>query len=129
MAEAVCRRRLTAWPHFISRPVRVGFIVDEVTLGQVCLRVFRFHPLSIIPPPVRSHTAPIGHQRHAQTPSVCDYEVRNKDKFFCDFFLSLKTKVLSKRRELLTLPPSEKILKARILSNSVEETSNIARKV
>jgi hypothetical protein len=30
--------------------VHAGFMVDNVALGQVFLRVFRFSPVSIIPP-------------------------------------------------------------------------------
>jgi hypothetical protein len=47
MAQAISRRSLTAEARVRAR---VGFVVDKVALGQVSLRVFRFHPVSIIPP-------------------------------------------------------------------------------
>jgi hypothetical protein len=31
-------------------PVRVGFVVDKVALGQVSFRVLRFFPVNFIPP-------------------------------------------------------------------------------
>ena len=40
-------------PHrnaFEPRPVRLGFVVDKVPLGQVLLRVLLFSPVSIVPP-------------------------------------------------------------------------------
>jgi hypothetical protein len=37
-----------AWVRAQVNPV--GFVVDEVALGQVFLRVFRFAPVNIIPP-------------------------------------------------------------------------------
>jgi hypothetical protein len=50
MAQAVSRRLLTvaAWVRAQVNPL--GFVVDEVALGQVFLRVFRFYPVNIIPP-------------------------------------------------------------------------------
>jgi hypothetical protein len=33
-----------------ARLVHVGFVVDEVGLGQVLLRVLRFYPVNIVPP-------------------------------------------------------------------------------
>jgi hypothetical protein len=44
MAQAVSRRPLTAEPRVRDRPVHVGFMVDRVALGQVCLRVLGFPP-------------------------------------------------------------------------------------
>jgi hypothetical protein len=35
---------------FDSGPVRVGFVVDKVALGQFFLRVLQFSPVSFIPP-------------------------------------------------------------------------------
>jgi len=35
----------TRGPGFSSRPGRQGFVVEKVTLGQVCLRVFHFSPI------------------------------------------------------------------------------------
>jgi hypothetical protein len=37
-------------PGFSLGSIHVGFVVDKVALGQVFLRVFRFSPVSIIPP-------------------------------------------------------------------------------
>jgi hypothetical protein len=36
-------------PWFNTRPIPVGFVVDKVALGQVCLRVLLFLPILIIP--------------------------------------------------------------------------------
>jgi hypothetical protein len=44
MAQAVSRRPLTAEPRVRDRSVHVGFMVDRVAVGQVCLRVLRFPP-------------------------------------------------------------------------------------
>jgi hypothetical protein len=46
MAQAVRRRPLTEEAGFDSGSVHVGFVVDEVALGQVFLRVVGF-PLSV----------------------------------------------------------------------------------
>jgi hypothetical protein len=45
MAQAVSRQPLTA-----GARVHVGFMVDKMALGQLCLRVLRFSPVSIILP-------------------------------------------------------------------------------
>ena len=37
-------------------PVQVGFLVDEVALGQMFLQVYRFSPVSIIPPVLHAHS-------------------------------------------------------------------------
>jgi hypothetical protein len=50
MAQAVSRRPLTAAAWVRSQVNPVGFVVDEVALGQDFLRVLRFSPVSIIPP-------------------------------------------------------------------------------
>jgi hypothetical protein len=50
MAQAVRRRPLTAAAWVRARVNPVGFVVDEVALGQVFLRVLRFSPVSIILP-------------------------------------------------------------------------------
>jgi hypothetical protein len=51
MAQAVSRRPLTVEARVLSRvSVRVGFVVDKVSLGQVFLRVLRFSPVNFIPP-------------------------------------------------------------------------------
>jgi hypothetical protein len=47
VAQVVSRRPLTA-EDWVSP--RVIFVVDKATLGQGFLRVFRFSPVSIIPP-------------------------------------------------------------------------------
>ncbi len=37
------------------RTVRVGFVEDEVSLGQVTVRIIRFSPIIIIPPKPNTH--------------------------------------------------------------------------
>ena len=44
--SAAVMRLLLGRPGFVSRPVIVGFVVDEVTLGRILLRVRQF-PLSV----------------------------------------------------------------------------------
>ena len=44
MAQAVSRRHPTAEAGFDPGSVHVGFVVDEVALGQVVPRVLRFSP-------------------------------------------------------------------------------------
>jgi hypothetical protein len=39
-------------PGFASGSIYVGFVVDKVTLAQGFLRILRFSPVSIIPPPL-----------------------------------------------------------------------------
>ena len=42
---------LVPWrPGFDHRPVRVGFVVNKVALGQVSVKVLRFSPVSVILP-------------------------------------------------------------------------------
>jgi hypothetical protein len=36
------------------RPARVGFVMEKVALGQVCLGVLLFSPVIIIPPMART---------------------------------------------------------------------------
>jgi hypothetical protein len=50
MAQAVSSRPLTAAAWVRAQVNPVGFVVDEVALGQVSLRDLRFSPVSIIPP-------------------------------------------------------------------------------
>ena len=38
---------------FDPRPVHVGYLLDKVALGQVCLLVFRVDSVVVIPPKVR----------------------------------------------------------------------------
>jgi len=38
------------------RPVRVGFVLHKVTLGQIFLRVLRFPPVNVIPPMLHDHS-------------------------------------------------------------------------
>jgi hypothetical protein len=45
-------------PGFKPRPIHVGFVVDEVALGQVFLQVLRFPPVSTI------HTHSFRHRRY-----------------------------------------------------------------
>ena len=37
---------LTARPRFTSRPIHVGFVVEEMTLGRASLRAVRFQPVT-----------------------------------------------------------------------------------
>jgi len=37
-------------PWFDPGPVRVRFVVDKVTLGHISLHIFRYSPVSVIPP-------------------------------------------------------------------------------
>jgi hypothetical protein len=50
MAQAVSRWLVTAESRFLTGPVHVGFVVDEVVLGRVSLRAPRLYPVCIIPP-------------------------------------------------------------------------------
>jgi hypothetical protein len=50
MAQAVSRRPLTVAARVRAQINPVGFVVDNVALGQVFLRPLRFSPVSIIPP-------------------------------------------------------------------------------
>jgi hypothetical protein len=55
MAQAVSHRLLTAEDRVRNRSVHIGFVVDNMTLGQVFLRVLRFYLVSIMPPrPLRT---------------------------------------------------------------------------
>jgi hypothetical protein len=48
MAQVVSRRHLTAEARVRARvKIHVGFVVGNVTLGQVLLRVLRFSPVNI----------------------------------------------------------------------------------
>jgi hypothetical protein len=48
MAQVVSRRHLTAEARVRAQvKIHEGFVVDNVTLGQVLLRVLRFSPLNI----------------------------------------------------------------------------------
>jgi hypothetical protein len=42
----------------MSGSVHVGVVMDKVELGQVFLRVFRFSPVSVIPPLLHTHLSP-----------------------------------------------------------------------
>ena len=42
-------------PRYDGMPFYVGFLVDTVALGQVCLQVFWFSPVRIIPPVLHNH--------------------------------------------------------------------------
>jgi hypothetical protein len=50
MAQAVSSRH-----GFHPSSVRVTFVIDQVALGQACLRVLWFCPASIIPQMLRSY--------------------------------------------------------------------------
>jgi hypothetical protein len=58
ISQAVVRRPLTAkaWSGFAPRAVCLGFVVDEVTLGQVSLRDFRLYAVNIILPLIHIHS-------------------------------------------------------------------------
>jgi hypothetical protein len=88
-AEAVSRRLPTRRPGFDPRWGRVGFVVDEVALRQVFLRVLRFSlPIVILPTAPRSSSGAgtIG-QIVAEVPSGLSLtalqETRKKKKFCC----------------------------------------------
>jgi hypothetical protein len=53
--QVVSRRPFTAKSWFSPRPVRVGFMVDKVLLGQVYFRVRRHVLISGIPPVFHNH--------------------------------------------------------------------------
>jgi len=53
-AQAVSRRPLTAKVRVRSQ-LHVVFVVDKVELAQVPLPVFRFSPVTVIPPKLRTH--------------------------------------------------------------------------
>lgn len=46
------------------RAVNMIFVVDTVAPGQVCLRVFRFSSVSIIPQMPRAHILFVYHRRY-----------------------------------------------------------------
>jgi hypothetical protein len=50
--QVVSRRPFTAEARFAPEAVHVGFVVDEVAVGQLCLRVLRFPPVDVISPPL-----------------------------------------------------------------------------
>jgi hypothetical protein len=50
MAQALCRRPLTAEVQVRAGSVHVWFVVDRVALGQRFIRVLQFSPVIIIPP-------------------------------------------------------------------------------
>ena len=49
----------------------VGFVVDELARGNVLLRVFRFSPVSIIPPML--HKSSIRHRVYQDASLVCQW--------------------------------------------------------
>jgi len=52
----VCRRPVTLKVWFHPRLVHVGFLVDQVALGQGFLPALMFSPVSIIPPTFHTHS-------------------------------------------------------------------------
>jgi hypothetical protein len=58
MAQAVSPWPLTSEAWFAPGSIHVGFVVDNVTLGQAFLRVLRFPPANIIPPLLHIHPSP-----------------------------------------------------------------------
>ena len=53
-------RLFTADTGFDPGPVHMGFVVDKVALGQACLRVLQFSPVSIILPVLRINSSVTG---------------------------------------------------------------------
>lgn len=49
MAEAVNRGFSLPMSGFDPRQVRVKFVVDQMTLGRVCLQILGISPVAIIP--------------------------------------------------------------------------------
>jgi len=41
---------------FDPSPIQVGFMADKIALRPIFLAVFRFHPVSIIPPMPNTHS-------------------------------------------------------------------------
>jgi hypothetical protein len=50
MAQALVIGPSPPRPEFTTRSVHAGFVVDEVALGKIILRVLLFSLVSIIPP-------------------------------------------------------------------------------
>jgi hypothetical protein len=46
------------------RLVHVGFVVDKMAVGQVCLQVLWFSQISIIPPMLHTRISFVCHQRY-----------------------------------------------------------------
>jgi hypothetical protein len=61
MAQAICRRLLTAEDSVESQASACRICGVKTALGQVHLRVLRFSPVFIILPPLHSHLAPTLH--------------------------------------------------------------------
>jgi hypothetical protein len=57
VAHAVVVTLLLQGPRFGSRTVHVGFVMDEMALGQVFLRAVPFYLVSIIPPMLQIHSS------------------------------------------------------------------------
>ena len=55
MGQAVSRRSLTAEARVRFQASHEEFVVDEVALRQISLRVLRFPPVNIIPPLLHTH--------------------------------------------------------------------------
>ena len=56
MVQSVSRHPLSTETGLNPGPVCVGFMVDQVTLGQVLLQVFWYSPVSIVPPLLHIHS-------------------------------------------------------------------------
>ena len=65
-------------PGFDSMPVLVGFVVVVVAVGRIFLLVFRFSPVAIIPPVLRTHSF------IHQPPTL--YDLRNWRRGYVDRF-------------------------------------------
>ena len=81
MAQAVSRQFLTAEvrDHF------VGFVVDSVALGRICLPVLRFYPAIIIAGMLRIHLF-TNYQRHTNSTVHSDatqLQIRHGNWVYC----------------------------------------------
>jgi hypothetical protein len=50
-------------PWLVAGSVHLGFVVDNVALGQVFRRVLRYFPVSIIPPRLYTHLYQLEHEQ------------------------------------------------------------------
>jgi len=65
MDLTVCHQPFTAETRDQTRLLHVGFMVDEIVLGLVLLRVLRFSSVIIIPPMIHNHRS---------SPAQCELE-------------------------------------------------------
>jgi hypothetical protein len=88
-------------PGIASRSVHVGFVLDEVALRQVFLRVLRFSPVIIIPPLLHIHSCIIwgmdrgpvnGPVSHTSSHPIAVYAVHCKKENECLYRVSHVTR-------------------------------------